>query len=34
MIQRGFPTAELRDEHGIGLLDAFARLIDLIQGRE
>ena len=26
MIQRGFPTAELRDEHGRGLPNAFARL--------
>jgi uncharacterized protein YndB with AHSA1/START domain len=26
MIQRGFPTAELRDEHGRGLPNAFTRL--------
>jgi uncharacterized protein YndB with AHSA1/START domain len=26
MIQRGFPTAELRDEHRVGLPNAFARL--------
>jgi uncharacterized protein YndB with AHSA1/START domain len=30
MIQRGFPTAELRNEHGIGLPNAFARLVGLI----
>jgi uncharacterized protein YndB with AHSA1/START domain len=26
MAQRGFPTAELRDEHRVGLANAFARL--------
>jgi Activator of Hsp90 ATPase homolog 1-like protein len=26
MIQRGFPTAELRDEHRVGLPNTFARL--------
>jgi uncharacterized protein YndB with AHSA1/START domain len=34
MIQSGFPTAELRDEHGVGLPNAFARLINLVRGRE
>jgi uncharacterized protein YndB with AHSA1/START domain len=34
MIQRGFPTSDLRDEHDIGLPNAFARLIDLIQGHK
>jgi uncharacterized protein YndB with AHSA1/START domain len=29
MMQRGFPTAELRDEHGRGLPNAFARLARL-----
>jgi uncharacterized protein YndB with AHSA1/START domain len=31
MSQRGFPTAELRDEHARGLPNAFARLDRLIQ---
>jgi hypothetical protein len=26
MIQRGLPTAELREEHRVGLPNAFARL--------
>jgi hypothetical protein len=26
MIQAGFPTEALRDEHGVGLPNAFARL--------
>ena len=30
MTQRGFPTAELRDEHRIGLPNAFARLAEFI----
>ena len=31
MTQRGFPTAELRDEHARGLPNAFARLERLIE---
>ena len=31
MTQRGFPTAELREEHGRGVPNAFARLDRLIQ---
>jgi uncharacterized protein YndB with AHSA1/START domain len=31
MIQRGLPTAELREEHGRGVPNAFARLERLIQ---
>ena len=31
MTQRGFPTAELRDEHERGVPNAFARLERLIQ---
>jgi uncharacterized protein YndB with AHSA1/START domain len=31
MAQRGFPTAELRDEHERGLPNAFARLAGLIR---
>jgi uncharacterized protein YndB with AHSA1/START domain len=31
MAQRGFPTAELRDEHQRGLPNAFARLAGLIR---
>jgi uncharacterized protein YndB with AHSA1/START domain len=31
MTQRGFPTAELRDEHTRGLPNAFGRLEKLIQ---
>lgn len=34
MIQTGFPTAELRDEHGRGLPNAFARLERAIQARK
>ena len=34
MIQRGFPTAELRDEHGRGVPGALARLEGLVQARE
>ena len=34
MIQRGFPTIELRDEHQRGVPNAFARLERLVQGRE
>jgi uncharacterized protein YndB with AHSA1/START domain len=33
MIQRGFPTAELREEHERGVPNAFARLETLIQLR-
>ena len=33
MIQRGFPTAELRDEHGIDVPNAYDRLIDFIKGQ-
>jgi hypothetical protein len=31
MTQRGFPTAELREEHERGVPNAFARLDKLIQ---
>ena len=31
MSQRGFPTAELREEHQRGVPNAFARLARLIQ---
>jgi uncharacterized protein YndB with AHSA1/START domain len=31
VIQRGLPTAELRDEHRAGVLDAFARLEQMIE---
>jgi hypothetical protein len=31
MAQRGFPTAELREEHERGLPNAFARLARLIE---
>jgi hypothetical protein len=31
MIQRGLPTAELREEHRIGLANAFARLASTIE---
>jgi hypothetical protein len=31
MIQRGLPTAELREEHRAGLLNAFARLERVIE---
>jgi hypothetical protein len=31
MIQRGLPTAELRDEHRAGVPDAFARLEQAIE---
>jgi hypothetical protein len=31
MIQRGLPTAELRDEHRAGLPNAFARLEQAIK---
>ena len=34
MSQRGFPTAELRDEHARGLPNAFARLERLIDERD
>jgi uncharacterized protein YndB with AHSA1/START domain len=30
MTQRGFPNAELRDEHGLGLPNAFARLARVV----
>ena len=33
MTQRGFPTAELREEHERGVPNAFARLERLIQGQ-
>jgi uncharacterized protein YndB with AHSA1/START domain len=33
MAQRGFPTAELREEHERGLPNAFARLERLLQAR-
>lgn len=33
LVQRGFPTAELRDEHGRGVPNAFARLASLIARR-
>ena len=33
MTQRGFPTAELREEHERGLANAFARLDGLVQLR-
>jgi uncharacterized protein YndB with AHSA1/START domain len=33
MIQGGFPTAELREEHERGVPDAFARLDRLLQAR-
>jgi uncharacterized protein YndB with AHSA1/START domain len=32
MVQRGFPSAELRDEHRAGLPNAFARLERAIEG--
>jgi uncharacterized protein YndB with AHSA1/START domain len=31
MVQKGFPTAELRDEHGRGVPNAFARLARFIR---
>jgi Activator of Hsp90 ATPase homolog 1-like protein len=31
MIQRGLPTAELREEHRVGLPNAFARLEQVIE---
>jgi len=31
MVQRGFPSAELRDEHRAGLPNAFARLEQAIE---
>ena len=31
MIQRGLPTAELREEHGRGVPNAFARLVRVIE---
>jgi hypothetical protein len=31
MVQRGFPSAEFRDEHGAGLPNAFARLEQAIE---
>ena len=34
MTQTGFPTAELRDEHGRGLPNAFARLERAIRARK
>lgn len=34
MIQKGFPTIELRDEHQRGVPNAFARLERLVQARE
>jgi hypothetical protein len=34
MIQRGFPTVELRDEHGIGLPNAFTRLGRAVRSRD
>jgi len=33
MIQRGFPTPELRDEHGRGLPNAFLQLQRIISSR-
>src|SRR5215218_1207245 len=33
MVQRGFPSAELRDEHRAGLTNAFARLEQAIEER-
>ena len=33
MIQKGFPTIELRDEHERGVPNAFARLAKLIRAR-
>jgi hypothetical protein len=30
MIHRGFPTPELRDEHRVGLPNAFAQLQDVV----
>jgi Uncharacterized conserved protein (DUF2277) len=33
MVQRGFPSAELRDEHRAGLPNAFARLEQVIEER-
>jgi hypothetical protein len=33
MTQSGFPTAELRDEHGRGVPNAFARLERAIRAR-
>lgn len=33
MIQTGLPTAELRDEHGYGLPNAFARLARIIRAQ-
>ena len=33
MVQRGFPTSELRDEHELGLPNAFARLEHVINPR-
>jgi uncharacterized protein YndB with AHSA1/START domain len=32
MVQRGFPSGELRDEHRAGLPNAFARLEQAIEG--
>jgi uncharacterized protein YndB with AHSA1/START domain len=34
MIQKGFPTIELRDEHQRGVPNAFARFERLVQARE
>jgi hypothetical protein len=34
MIQKGFPTSELRDEHQRGVPNAFARLERLVQASE
>lgn len=34
MVQRGFPTVELRDEHERGLPNAFARLQRVVSPRE
>jgi uncharacterized protein YndB with AHSA1/START domain len=34
MIQKGFPTIELREEHQHGVPNAFARLERLVQARE
>jgi hypothetical protein len=34
MTQSGFPTAELRDEHGRGVPNAFARLERAIHARK
>jgi Activator of Hsp90 ATPase homolog 1-like protein len=31
MVQRGFPSAELRDEHRAGLPNAFARLHQAVE---